>query len=85
MTQRPFPYAGTETRTRRITTVECQTSIPYSENEFLTVAQAAKFANCSVSTIRNLYRRCPIAKNVLGSVKISRSALLECIENGLDG
>jgi hypothetical protein len=72
-------YAGAEARTSRITTLDCQTAIPYTPVEFITVAEAAQFAKCSETTIRNLYRDCPIAKNVLGKILISKSELLKHI------
>jgi len=80
--RRLIAYAGAELRESRITTLDNSTSIPYSPDEFLTVTEAAKFAKCSVSRIRNLYRTHPIAKNVLGIIQISRSELLKIIDGG---
>jgi hypothetical protein len=86
MTHRAVPdkrplaaYAGAELRTSRITTLDYQSQTPYSSEEFMTVAEAAKFAKCSVSRIRNLYRIHPIAKNVLGVIQISKTELLKLI------
>jgi hypothetical protein len=75
------PYAGSEPRTSRITTLDYPSQIPYSPDEFMTVAEAAKFAKCSESRIRNLYRDHPIAKNVLGRVMISKTELLKFIHD----
>jgi hypothetical protein len=72
-------YAGAETRAHRITTLDYETSIPYSPDEFITVAEAAQFARCSESKIRNLYRDHPIAKNVFGKILIAKSELLKRI------
>lgn len=74
-------YAGAELRTSRITTLDYQSQAPYSPEEFMTVAEAAKFAKCSVSRIRNLYRSHPIAKNVLGVIQISKTELLKIINS----
>lgn len=79
MTTDKTPYAGAELRTARITTLDYQSLTPYSPEEFMTVAEAAKFAKCSESRIRNLYRDHPIAKDVLGRIMISKTELLKLI------
>lgn len=88
MTRRAVPdkrplgtYAGADLRTSRITTLDYQRQTPYSPDEFMTVAEAAKFAKCSVSRIRNLYRTHPIARNVLGVIQISKTELLKIINS----
>lgn len=80
LNKRPLgAYVGAETRTNRITTLHYPSQIPYSPDEFMTVAEAARFAKCSESRIRNLYRDHPIAKNVLGVIQISKTELLKLI------
>ena len=74
------PYAGAEPRRSRITALDRATAVPYSKDEFLTVAEAAAFARCSKATIRNLYREHPIAKDVLGKILVSKSELLKLID-----
>lgn len=80
---RLYPYTGQETRKRRITrlTTDNQTTIAYSPEEFITVAEAANFAKCSEQKIRNLYEKHPIAKIVFGKVLVSRSDLLVAMAN----
>ena len=74
-------YAGAELRTSRITTLDYQSQTPYSPDEFMTVAEAARFSKCSVSRIRNLYRTHPIAKDILGVIQISKTELLQLINS----
>jgi hypothetical protein len=88
MTRRAIPdkrplgaYAGADLRTSRITTLDYQSQTPYSPEAFMTVTEAAKFAKCSVSRIRNLYRVHPIAKNVLGVIQISKTEFLKIINS----
>jgi hypothetical protein len=84
MTQprRLLPYAGAETRKSRITTMNYSTSLAYSPENFFTVSEAAKFAKCSVSTMRNLYHNRPVAKVVLGKILISKPDLQKIIDGG---
>jgi len=82
LNKRPLgAYVGAETRTSRITTLDYTSQIPYSPDEFMTVAEAAKFAKCSESRIRNLYRDHPIAKDVLGRIMISKTEFLNLVND----
>ena len=81
--RRLIPYAGAETRHRRITrfTADNLTTEPYAPKRFFTVTQAAKFAQCSTQTIRNICYRHPIATIVLGKILVSRAGLESVIAN----